>query len=124
MGIDWVSYTQIDSKLHEIVSDYESKYGRYELSEWLTNFYNYFECNEQMIRKIDQSPEMTRLSLMYDAYNRTQRDGRSYQGEFGKALRELDPNYESRFGSKKLSEWLEDYADRFKTLENYVYLVR
>ena len=120
----WVSYSQIGAKLHEIVPDFEHKFGSHKLSEWLRCFEKDFETHEQMIRRIDPNPEETRLSLMFKAYQQTQQDGRAHRGQFGKALRELDPNYESRFGGKKLSEWLDAYPDVFKTLEDYVYLAR
>ncbi len=89
------------------------------------NFDRDYESREEMVRRIDTHPEMTRLGLLLDAHSQTrQSDGRAHQGQLGKALRELDPIYESRFGSKKLSEWLEAYPHVFKSYENYVWLVR
>jgi hypothetical protein len=122
---DWVSYSQLDAKLRELDPDFETRFGKYELSEWLKNFDQEFESCEQMIRRIDTHPEMTRFGYLFKAYKQTrQSDGRAHQGQIGKALRELDPIYESRFGSKKLSEWLEAYPHVFKFSENYVWLVR
>jgi NYN domain len=118
---DWVSYSQLEAKLRERVPDYDSIFGKYMLSEWLRNFEPYFENRDQMIRRVDLNPEMTRYELMFEAYLQTQQaDGRAHLGQLGKALRELDPDYEKRFGGKKLSAWVEAYPQYFKLHENYV----
>ncbi len=31
---DWASYSQLDAKLRDITPDFETKFGKYELSEW------------------------------------------------------------------------------------------
>ena len=118
---DWVSYSQLGNKLREITPDYDSKFGQYRLSEWLKNFGRDFESNEQMIRRIDPNLEMTRLNLLLKAYIDTkQPDGSAHLAELGQALRKRDPNYDRRFGSKKLSEWLNDYPDTFRMHDDCV----
>lgn len=118
---DWVSYSQIGAKLRERHPDFESKFGKYKLSELLKSFDQYFETREQMIRRIDRNPNFTRFDLMLNAYLQTrQPDGTSHLGTLRKKLRELDSNYDKRFGSKKLSAWLADYPDDFRLRDNYV----
>lgn len=56
---DWVSYSRLGTKLHEF-SDYENKFGKYNLSEWLRNLTDSYESNEQIVRRIDRNPEATR----------------------------------------------------------------
>lgn len=119
----WVHYGDLGKKLRERSPNFESRFGKYKLSELLRNLNEDFESHEQMIRRIDRYPDSTRINLMLDAYFQTRRpDGLAHLGQFGQALRELDPNFESRFSSKKLSEWLEAYPHVFKTHENYVCL--
>jgi hypothetical protein len=120
---DWVSYSQLGTKLREMAPSFESKFGKYKLSEWLRSLDEHFENREQKVRRID--PESTnRIALMREAYHQTrQPDGLAHKGQLGKALRELDSNYKSRFGSKNLSEWLDAYPHIFKTHEYYVCLV-
>lgn len=117
---DWVSYAQLGEKLRELVPDYESKFGQYKLSDWLRNFDKYFESHDQMVRRIDLYPEITRRDMLIDAYLKTKgSDGLASLAKMGKVLRE-DPNYERRFGGKKLSEWLANYPDIFEIRENSV----
>ena len=120
---DWVSHSQIDQKLHEL-ADYERKFGKHKLSKWLKTVQKEFENVEQKIRIIDPNPENTRLHLIFDAYLQArQPDGLAHIGQLGQALRALDPDYASHFGTKKLSTWLKAYPDKFKTQQDYVGLV-
>jgi len=48
---DWVQYVQLGEKLREIDPEFESKYGKYKLSEWLKNFEQHFENRDQMIKR-------------------------------------------------------------------------
>jgi hypothetical protein len=52
-----------------------------------------------------------------------QKNGGVNYGHLVNKLREIDPNFESRFGSKKLSKWLQAYPHIFKIQQNYVSLV-
>jgi hypothetical protein len=121
---DWLTYTQLDAKLRELLPDYENKFGKYSLSEWLRNFPLDFECSgsEQMIRRID--PNLARLlRLILDAYYQTQQsDGRAHKAELGKKLRELDFDYENDFGGKTLSKWLGTFPHIFKSDGHLVWL--
>lgn len=117
----WVSYDQLGQKLRELVPDYKSKFGKHKLSEWISSLDEYFESRDQMVRRINPDPD-NRYSLMIKAYIQTSEleKGLAHLGALGKKLRELDPDYERRFGSKKLSEWIEDYPDMFRIRDDYV----
>lgn len=117
----WVSFSQLGSKLHELSPDYKSQFGKYPLSEWLKNFSDNYETRDQQVRKIDPNPEHTRWSLLVGAYLETKRpDGLASLSELGNALRELARDYESQFGNRKLSAWIEDYPDTFEIRGNSV----
>jgi hypothetical protein len=118
---DWIPYTRIGNKLRELCPDYESKFGRYKLSLWLRQYSQEFETDGQMIRRIDSDPKAARYGSLIKAYIETkQPDGLASLDLLGKALRELDPNYDYRFGIKEVSEWLLDYPDAFEIRDNYV----
>jgi len=98
---DWVSYSQIDAKLREIVRDYESQFGKYKLSEWLKNLDKYYQINEneKMVRRIDPNPDATRRSLLLSAYfdikgsyDLTSSMPLIPLGKFGKAAHDMDFN--------------------------------
>ena len=117
---DWITLSELGNKLREYRRDYESRFGQYRLSEWLSNFDWYFEINGQMIRK---HPQYIRYSLMVNAYWETKRRFNSVTlAQFGAVLRELNPDYENLFGNRKLSKWLKDYPDVFKISRNSVTL--
>jgi hypothetical protein len=52
-----------------------------------------------------------------------QKDGGVNYGQLVNKLRDVDPNFESRLGIKKLSKWLQAYPHIFKIQQNYVSLV-
>lgn len=117
----WVPYSQIEAKLHEIVPDYDSRFGNHTLSEWLGSFAQDYESRDQKVRRIDPNPEYTRRSLLVSAYLQTRRpEGRATLADLGKALHELARDYEEQFGGKKLNKWLEAYPDTFKIRGQYV----
>ena len=116
--VDWITLAELGHKLHEITNDYESQFGQYKLSEWLRNFDWYLEIDGQMIRR---HPQYARFVQLVNAYLETQRRFDSVSlSQFGKVLRELNPDYEGLFGNRKLSEWLKDYPDAFNIRENHV----
>ncbi|MBI1256071.1 MAG: NYN domain-containing protein [Chloroflexi bacterium] len=122
---DWVTYSQIEKKLHELAPDYDRKFGKHKLSKWLKSVDQEFESADQKIRRIDPNPENTRLHLILDAYIQAkQSDGLAHIGQLGQALRTLDPDYKSHFGTKRLSTWLKAYPDKFKTQGDYVRLAK
>jgi len=49
-----------------------------------------------------------------------QKDGWVHYGLLGKKLRQLEPNFQSRFGGKKLSTWLKSLAQCFESREQFV----
>ena len=117
---EWVPCSQLEAKLRQMNPDYESKFGKYELSEWLRYFELRYETRDQMIRMIDPNPEQTRRDRIVGAYLETKRpDGLAPLAEIGKMLR-TDPYYEIRFGGKKLSEWIKEYPDEFEIRGNDV----
>jgi len=118
---DWVSYTQLEAKLREIVDDYEHKFGKYNLSEWLRNFSPDYEINEntQMIRRVDTNPAITRRHFLIRAYINTKGpDGLASLGQLGKAAHDMDSN--NVFDGKKVSAWIKAYPDIFKIRGDYV----
>ena len=118
---DWVSHHELDIQLRELVPDYESRFGKYTLLQWLENFNQQYENDNKQIRRIDPDPKATRLNLLISAYIKTKRpDGLASLSQLGQALRELDPIYQMHFGNKKLSDWLEVYTDEFEVRESYV----
>jgi uncharacterized LabA/DUF88 family protein len=117
---EWITLAELDNRLREVMANYESRFGKYKLSEWLDNFDWYLEISGQMIRK---NPKYTRYALLANAYWETQRRSDSVSlPQLGKVLRELNPDYESLFGEKKLSGWLKDYPDVFDLSGNLVTL--
>jgi hypothetical protein len=52
---EWVTTTHLSLKLHELVPDYEGKFGKYALSEWLMNVEREFESDGQKVRRIAPS---------------------------------------------------------------------
>ncbi|MBN2472640.1 MAG: NYN domain-containing protein [Anaerolineae bacterium] len=118
--VDWITLSELDEKLREFRPDYESRFGKYRLSEWLRNFDWYFEINDQMIRK---NPRYIRYSLLVNAYWETNRRfGSAPLSQFGTVLRELDPDYKGHFGGRNLSGWLKDYRNVFNINEDVVTL--
>ncbi len=118
--VDWITLAELRNRLREIAPNYEKRFEKHRLSEWLSNFDWYLEINGQMIRR---NPKYTRYSLLVHAYLATQRSFNSVSlPQFGKVLRESTPNYESLFGGRKLSKWLKDYPDVFNISENFVTL--
>lgn len=122
--LDWVPYSQIDARLREDI-DFQVKYTRYGLSEWLRSVEQDFETREQEVRKIDHNPEWTLYTFLINAYLEVKQKSETVSlAQLGKALHELDIDYEARFSSKKLSRWLEDYPDKFKISAGYVTEIR
>jgi hypothetical protein len=120
----WISYGQLNAKLHEIVPDFENKFGKYELSQWLRNYKQYFESNdkEQILRRIDSDLEYARYEALLHAYIDTKGpDDLAPLAQFSEVLRR-DPNYQYRFGNKKPSKWLRDYPDNFEIRGNHAIL--
>lgn len=48
---DWMSFGQLGKRLREEDPNFERKYGKYKLSNWLTIFDEDFEIRDQMIRR-------------------------------------------------------------------------
>jgi hypothetical protein len=118
----WVSYSQLDTRLHEKYPDYDNRFGKYPLSEWLPNYHREFEYRDQMIRKIDRDPDVARRNLLIIAYlDVKQPDKPVSLTAMGQALHKRAQNYENQFGSKQLSKWVADYPDIFKIRDQDVF---
>jgi hypothetical protein len=107
----------------ELDSGFEARFGGKKLSEWLSDLSDLVEINAQMVRIADSEiPE--RIILLREAYLQVRRsNGMAHIGQIGQILRKLDAGFESHFGKKKLSEWLDEYPYIFKRHENYVALL-
>jgi hypothetical protein len=118
----WVKLSLLGTKLHELDKGFKNRLGHKKLSAWLSDLSSQVEIKGQMVRVMD--PEFfERVTLLREAYTQAQRtDGRAEIGHIGQILRKLDSRFESHFGKKKLSEWLEGYPHVFKRHENYVSL--
>lgn len=115
---DWITLSELGIKLHEFDSNYEKRFGKYQLLQWLHNFDWYLEIDGQRIRR---NRKYIRSFLLVMAYWETKKRFDSVSlTQFGKVLRELNRDYESHFGNKKLSTWLKDYPDIFKISEGSV----
>lgn len=119
---DWVTYSQLDAMLREQDVKRKTVYAKYELSEWLRHLAPDFETDGQRTRRVDLNPADTRRNLLIGAYIRTKNEeGLASLPAFGKMLREIDEDYQNRFSSKKLSEWLKAYPDDFEIRDNHVF---
>lgn len=118
----WVSFGALGNKLRELDSGFEIRFGRKRLSEWLHGLNDQVEINAQMVRLVD--PKISeRIALLRKACIQVQRpNGLAHIGQIGQILRKLDAGFESHFGKRRLSEWLDDYPYIFKRDENYVVL--
>ncbi|MCQ3932682.1 MAG: hypothetical protein DPW16_19710 [Chloroflexi bacterium] len=117
---NWITLSELGIKLHEFDPNYEKRFGKYQLLQWLHNFDWYLEIGGQRIRR---NPKYVRSFLLVMAYWETKRRFDSVPlTEFGKVLRELNSDYKSHFGNRKLSAWLKDYPDIFKISEGSVTL--
>jgi len=120
-GYLWVSLSQLGQALYEMYPDYKTQFGEYSLSVWLKNYTNEFLVENQMIRRIDPDPEFTRQQLLINAYIETQNDqGFAPLAVFGKKLREIARDYEEQFGEKRLSEWIRDYPNDFRIVDQFI----
>jgi uncharacterized LabA/DUF88 family protein len=118
--VEWITLSELGNKLREVKPDYESRFGDRKLSEWLSNFDWYLEINGQVIRR---NPKYIHYTLLAKSYLETQRRFDTVSlTQFGKVLRELNPDYKSQFGNRKLSDWLKDYPDVFNINDNLVTL--
>lgn len=118
----WVHCGPLGTKLRELDSGFEDRFGNKRLSEWLHDLIGQVEINAQMVRLAD--PEIPkRIALLREAFIQVQRpDSLAHIGQIGQILRILDVGFESHFGKRRLSEWLDDYPYIFKRYENYVAL--
>ncbi|MBZ0315280.1 MAG: NYN domain-containing protein [Anaerolineae bacterium] len=115
---DWITLSELGIKLHEFDPNYEKRFGKYQLLQWLHNFDWYLEIDGQRIRR---NPKYVHYSLLVKAFWETSRRFESVSlTQFGKVLRELNSDYESQFGNRKLSAWLKEYPDTFKISEGSV----
>ena len=119
----WVHCGPLGTKLRELDPGFEARFGGKKLSEWLSDLSDLVEINAQMVRIADpEIPE--RIALLREACLQVQRsNGMAHIGQIGQILRNSDVGFESHFGKKKLSEWLDEYPHIFKRYENYVALL-
>ena len=120
----WMTLSELDIKLREFVPDYEKRFGKYQLLQWLNNFDWYLEIDMDG-QRMRQNPKYVRYSLLVQAYWKTRSRLPFYSdfvslAQFGEVLRELSRDYESEFGNRKLSTWLKEYPDKFKISEGSV----
>ncbi len=77
------------------------------------------------IEDLEETLEQAPLAFLRKAYIQIQRpNGMAHIGQLGQILRKLDPGFESHFGKRKLSKWLDDYPTIFKRDDNYVTLAQ
>jgi len=119
----WVHRGPLGNKLRDLDSGFEDRFGNKKLSEWLRDLSGQVEINAHMVRLAD--PEIPkRIALLREAVIQVQRpDSLAHIGQIGQILRTLDAGFESHFGKRRLSEWLDDYPYIFKRDENYVALL-
>lgn len=116
----WVHFGPLGTKLRELDSDFENRFGSKKLSEWISDLRDDFEIHEQLVRDRETTE---RIALMRAACIQVQHtDGRAHISQIGQVLRKVDSRFKSLFGKKKLSEWLDAYPHIFKRCENYVSL--
>lgn len=118
----WVHCGPLGTKLRELDSGFEDRFGDKKLSKWLHDLTDQVEINAQRVRIAD--PEIPkRIALLREAFGQVQRpDSLAHIGQIGQILRTLDAGFESHFGKRKLSEWLDEYPYIFKRYKDYVTL--
>ena len=109
----WVNYEQLENAL---IKKNPELYGNHNLAEYLKHFESVFEQKGEMIRRIDPDPMFTRSSFLHTAFKRArQKKGdRIPLSFFRQTLYELAHEYapdifETYFGGKKISEWIDMY---------------
>jgi uncharacterized protein (TIGR00288 family) len=115
----WVPYTALGEKLRELDPELETRFGRKKLSARLREFSDQLDINGHMVRvRVIDAETIEPVTLLRQACIQAQRaDGKAHIGQIGEMLRKLDSQFESRFGQKKLSKWLQEYPHIFKQHE-------
>ncbi|GEM_PF-7090302 len=115
--------------LRENTRDYQARFGSKSLSKLLGEFPAYFKIDGlHVLLKQKTSPKPPaktaddlRLNLLLTAYEALSVQ-RGWVGlpELGNKLREIDKEYKTYFGGKKLSTWINDFSNHFEINGNRV----
>lgn len=90
------------------------------LPESCDTFY-FIENLEEELLKLEKAPLWEFEELLYMAFHELPlKEGWVGFGPLGTKLRELEPEFEIKFGSKKLSEWLRNLGEYFEIRDQMV----